>query len=154
MYRLLPSLLPGLQGRIPCPIRCLRVRVRNVRAHNQCHRDIRSSHRAISAAGMDRLDHHYHCAWFDEYDPRNGLYRKTHWVRSAARLRCRVCRVRWSSFHAPDLVPGRVLSATPMYPIQAPLPVAQNAPSLAFMWFIRSFAAVSISVSFSFKTFC
>ncbi|KAN0082557.1 hypothetical protein V8E55_008352 [Tylopilus felleus] len=35
-----------------------------------------------------------------------------------------------------------MLSATPMYPIQAPLPVTQNAPALAFMWFLRSFASV------------
>ncbi|KAG8221503.1 MFS general substrate transporter [Butyriboletus roseoflavus] len=35
-----------------------------------------------------------------------------------------------------------MLNATPMYPIQAPLPVMQNAPSLAFMWFLRSFATV------------
>ncbi|KAF9222807.1 MFS general substrate transporter [Gyrodon lividus] len=32
--------------------------------------------------------------------------------------------------------------ATTMYPIQAPLPVTQNAPALAFMWFLRSFAGV------------
>ncbi|KAF9236981.1 major facilitator superfamily domain-containing protein [Melanogaster broomeanus] len=32
--------------------------------------------------------------------------------------------------------------ATMMYPILAPLPVAQNAPALAFMWFLRSFAGV------------
>ncbi|KAF9236871.1 hypothetical protein BU15DRAFT_36301, partial [Melanogaster broomeanus] len=32
--------------------------------------------------------------------------------------------------------------ATMMYPIQAPLPVTQNAPALAFMWFLRSFAGV------------
>ncbi|KAF9236982.1 MFS general substrate transporter [Melanogaster broomeanus] len=31
---------------------------------------------------------------------------------------------------------------TMMYPIQAPLPVTQNAPALAFMWFLRSFAGV------------
>ncbi|KAH0828707.1 Mfs1.2 [Lanmaoa asiatica] len=35
-----------------------------------------------------------------------------------------------------------MLSATPMFPIQALLPVTQNAPALAFMWFIRSFAIV------------
>ncbi|KAH0828929.1 hypothetical protein J3R83DRAFT_2353 [Lanmaoa asiatica] len=35
-----------------------------------------------------------------------------------------------------------VLNATPMYPIQAPLPVTQNAPALAFMWFIRSFSTL------------
>jgi hypothetical protein len=35
-----------------------------------------------------------------------------------------------------------MLSATPMYPIQAPIPVTQNAPALAFMWFLRSFASV------------
>ncbi|KAF8554529.1 MFS general substrate transporter [Imleria badia] len=35
-----------------------------------------------------------------------------------------------------------MLTATPMYPIQAPLPVNQNASALAFMWFIRSFASV------------
>ncbi|KIJ65390.1 hypothetical protein HYDPIDRAFT_110438 [Hydnomerulius pinastri MD-312] len=32
--------------------------------------------------------------------------------------------------------------ATTMYPIQAPIPVTQNAPALAFMWFLRSFAGV------------
>ncbi|KIJ59634.1 hypothetical protein HYDPIDRAFT_100308 [Hydnomerulius pinastri MD-312] len=32
--------------------------------------------------------------------------------------------------------------ATTMYPIQAPLSVTQNAPALAFMWFLRSFAGV------------
>ena len=41
---------------------------------------------------------------------------------------------------------GRMLTATPMYPIQAPLPVSHNAPALAFMWFLRSFASVSISI--------
>ncbi|KAF8548720.1 MFS general substrate transporter [Imleria badia] len=35
-----------------------------------------------------------------------------------------------------------ILTATPMYPIQAPLPVTHNAPALAFMWFLRSFASV------------
>ncbi|KAN0082553.1 Major facilitator superfamily domain containing protein [Tylopilus felleus] len=35
-----------------------------------------------------------------------------------------------------------LLSATPMYPIQASLPVTQNATSMTFMWFIRSFASV------------
>ncbi|KAF8839383.1 MFS general substrate transporter [Paxillus ammoniavirescens] len=35
-----------------------------------------------------------------------------------------------------------VLYTTTMYPIQAPLPVTQNAPALAFMWFLRSFAGV------------
>ncbi|KAN0098036.1 hypothetical protein V8E55_002482 [Tylopilus felleus] len=35
-----------------------------------------------------------------------------------------------------------LLSATPMYHIQAPLPVTQNAPSMAFMWFLRSLASV------------
>ncbi|KAG6371276.1 major facilitator superfamily domain-containing protein [Boletus reticuloceps] len=35
-----------------------------------------------------------------------------------------------------------MLCATSMYPIQAPLPVTQNAPALAFMWFLRAFAAV------------
>lgn len=43
-----------------------------------------------------------------------------------------------------------MLSATPMYPIQAPLPVTQNAPALAFMWFLRSFASVSSSTSLPF----
>ncbi|KAF8419977.1 hypothetical protein L210DRAFT_3575920 [Boletus edulis BED1] len=28
----------------------------------------------------------------------------------------------------------------PMYPVQAPLSVTQNAPALAFMWFLSSFA--------------
>jgi len=32
--------------------------------------------------------------------------------------------------------------ATTVYPILAPLPVTQNAPALAFMWFLRSFAGV------------
>ena len=40
---------------------------------------------------------------------------------------------------------GSMLHSTPPYPIQAPLPVTQNAPALAFMWFLRSFATVSIS---------
>ncbi|KAI9572003.1 major facilitator superfamily domain-containing protein [Boletus coccyginus] len=35
-----------------------------------------------------------------------------------------------------------MLQTTTMYPIQAPLPVTQNAPALAFMWFLRSFATV------------
>ncbi|KAI9566090.1 MFS general substrate transporter [Boletus coccyginus] len=35
-----------------------------------------------------------------------------------------------------------MLSATPMYPILAPLPVTQNAPALAFIWFLRSLASV------------
>ncbi|KAF8435376.1 hypothetical protein L210DRAFT_3648570 [Boletus edulis BED1] len=29
-----------------------------------------------------------------------------------------------------------------MYPVQAPLSVTQNAPALAFMWFLSSFAGV------------
>ncbi|KAH0828708.1 MFS general substrate transporter [Lanmaoa asiatica] len=33
-------------------------------------------------------------------------------------------------------------AATSMFPIQAPLPVTQNAPALTFMWFLRSFAIV------------
>lgn len=37
------------------------------------------------------------------------------------------------------------LYTTTMYPIQAPLPVTQNAPALAWMWFLRSFAGVSTS---------
>ncbi|KAF8443975.1 major facilitator superfamily domain-containing protein [Boletus edulis BED1] len=37
---------------------------------------------------------------------------------------------------------GLMVSATPVYPIQAPLPVAQSASALAFMWFLRSFASV------------
>ena len=53
------------------------------------------------------------CSWFDEYDPRNGLSRKTHWVRGATRLRYRVRRIRWSLSRAPDLVRGRILSVTP-----------------------------------------
>ncbi|KAF9236868.1 MFS general substrate transporter [Melanogaster broomeanus] len=32
--------------------------------------------------------------------------------------------------------------ATMMYPVLAPLPVTQNAPAFAFMWFLRSFAGV------------
>ncbi|KAG8217053.1 MFS general substrate transporter [Butyriboletus roseoflavus] len=36
-----------------------------------------------------------------------------------------------------------ILHTTTVYPIQAPLPVTQNAPALAFMWFLRSFATVS-----------
>ena len=39
---------------------------------------------------------------------------------------------------------SRTLYATTMYPIQAPLSVTQNAPALAWMWFLRSFAGVSI----------
>ncbi|KAI9566089.1 major facilitator superfamily domain-containing protein [Boletus coccyginus] len=35
-----------------------------------------------------------------------------------------------------------MLSATLMFPIQAPLPVTQNAHALAFMWFLRAFASV------------
>ncbi|KAH0828709.1 major facilitator superfamily domain-containing protein [Lanmaoa asiatica] len=35
-----------------------------------------------------------------------------------------------------------MLIMTPLFPIQAPLPVTQNAPALAFMWFLRSFASV------------
>ena len=35
-----------------------------------------------------------------------------------------------------------------MYPIQAPLSVTQNAPALAFMWFLSSFAGVSIPIPF------
>ncbi|KAH0836447.1 MFS general substrate transporter [Lanmaoa asiatica] len=42
----------------------------------------------------------------------------------------------------PALTHGSVLNATPMYPIQAPLPVTQNAPALAFMWFTRSFSTL------------
>lgn len=49
-------------------------------------------------------------------------------------------------FDVLNLTPDRILSATPMFPIQAPLPVMQNAPALAFMWFLRSFASVSVSV--------
>ncbi|KAH0828699.1 major facilitator superfamily domain-containing protein [Lanmaoa asiatica] len=45
----------------------------------------------------------------------------------------------WNRVH---LTRHSLLSATPMYPIQAPLPVTQNAPALAFMWFLRSFASV------------
>ena len=41
------------------------------------------------------------------------------------------------------LTHGSTLTATPMYPIQAPLPVTQNASALAFMWFLRAFASVS-----------
>jgi len=37
----------------------------------------------------------------------------------------------------------RALYATTVYPIQAPLSVTQNAPALAWMWFLRSFAGVS-----------
>ncbi|KAF8553128.1 hypothetical protein OG21DRAFT_1281152 [Imleria badia] len=37
---------------------------------------------------------------------------------------------------------GGVMNATPMYPIQAPLSVTQNAPALTFMWFLSSFAGV------------
>ena len=48
-----------------------------------------------------------------------------------------------SQSDALDLFRGRLLSATPMYPIQASLPVTQNATSMTFMWFIRSFASVS-----------
>lgn len=92
---------------------------------------------------MDRLDHHYHRSWFDEHDRHNGPSRKIHWVRSAIRLRYWVRFVRLILPDALDLIRGSVLSATPMYPVQAPLPVTQNAPSLAFMWFLRSFASVS-----------
>ena len=46
------------------------------------------------------------------------------------------------------LIHGSVLNATQVYPIQAPLPVTQNAPALAFMWFVSSFAAVSIPIPF------
>ncbi|KAG6369246.1 major facilitator superfamily domain-containing protein [Boletus reticuloceps] len=35
-----------------------------------------------------------------------------------------------------------MVTVTLAYPIQAPIPVAQNAPALAFMWFLRSFASV------------
>ena len=44
------------------------------------------------------------------------------------------------------LTHGSILTATPMYPILAPLPVSHNAPALAFMWFLRSFASVSITI--------
>ncbi|KAF8550726.1 hypothetical protein OG21DRAFT_1468300 [Imleria badia] len=37
---------------------------------------------------------------------------------------------------------ARVLYAAAVYPIQAPLSVTQNAPALAWMWFLRSFAGV------------
>lgn len=49
--------------------------------------------------------------------------------------------------NAPYFTRGRILSATSMYPIQAPLSVTQNAPALAFMWFLRSFASVSIKIN-------
>lgn len=39
----------------------------------------------------------------------------------------------------------RALSATTVYPIQAPLSVTQNASALTWMWFLRSFAGVSIT---------
>jgi hypothetical protein len=47
---------------------------------------------------------------------------------------------------------ARALYAMTMYPIQAPLSVTQNAPALAWMWFLRSFAGVSIRPSNSSPT--
>ena len=49
------------------------------------------------------------------------------------------------------LIHDRMLHPTSTYPIQAPLPVKQNAPSLAFMWFLCSFATVSTSTPHIFR---
>ena len=41
-----------------------------------------------------------------------------------------------------------VVNAALMYPILAPLSVTQNAPALAFMWFLSAFAGVGIQIPF------
>ena len=45
---------------------------------------------------------------------------------------------------------GSGLNAAVMYPILAPLSVTQNAPALAFMWFLSAFAGVGIPIPFYF----
>ena len=51
-------------------------------------------------------------------------------------------------FNSEASIHGSGLNASFMYPIVAPLSVTQNAPALAFMWFLAAFAGVGIPTSF------
>lgn len=48
-----------------------------------------------------------------------------------------------SLFDLRSSISGRILNVPSVYPIKAPSSVTQNAPELAFMWFLSSFVGVS-----------
>lgn len=101
----------------------------------------------ISAPDVVWMEFDCHWTWSPQHSQRRHVCRQVGWVQSSS----------WSWHWVRTAVIFELLYliffascefATTIFPVQAPLPVTLNAPSMAFLLFIRTFASVSLDHTF------